>query len=76
MILQSFTIIIEKDDPHGWHAYVPELSGCHSFGDTPEEAKENISEAIWVYVSEKKEQKEKIPHKTRIVDHMTLAIPN
>ena len=49
MIFQNFKIFIEKDDPSGWHAHVPELPGCHSFGDTPKEAKENIGEAIWAY---------------------------
>jgi predicted RNase H-like HicB family nuclease len=42
-------VIIEKDD-FGYYAYCPELKGCHSQGDTLEEALENIKEAIELYL--------------------------
>ena len=41
--------VIEKDG-HGYFAYAPELKGCHSQGDTLEEALENMKEAIELYV--------------------------
>ena len=41
--------VIEKDG-HGYFAYAPELKGCHSQGDTLEEAIENMKEAIELYV--------------------------
>lgn len=37
----QFTVVIEPDE-RGYHAFVPALPGCHSFGDTVEEAKTNI----------------------------------
>jgi len=40
---------IEKDE-HGYYAYCPELPGCHSQGDTLEEAIANIREAIELYL--------------------------
>jgi len=43
------SVIIEKDD-FGYYAYCPELKGCHSQGDTLEEALENIKEAIELYL--------------------------
>jgi len=75
MQFSDFTIIIEQDDPSGWHAYVPDLPGCHSFGDSPQEAKQNIAEAIFAYLLEKKEQKEVIKPKVKFFDHLTVAIP-
>ncbi len=42
-------VIIEKDK-HGYYAYCPELKGCHSQGDSLEEALENIKEAIQLYL--------------------------
>ena len=42
-------IVIEKDE-HGYYAYCPELEGCHSQGDTFEEAMANIKEAAELYI--------------------------
>jgi len=43
------SIVIEKDDS-GYYAYCPELEGCHTQGDTIEEAMDNIKEAIELYL--------------------------
>ena len=45
----DFTIVIEPDET-GYHAFVPALQGCHSFGDTVDEAQKNIAEAIELHV--------------------------
>ena len=45
----QFNAIIEKDD-HGYFAFVPNLKGCVSQGDTMEEALLNIKEAIELYI--------------------------
>ena len=42
-------VIIEKDD-FGYFAYVPELKGCHTQGESFEEVMKNIKEAIELYV--------------------------
>ena len=49
MTKYQFTVVIEPDD-HGFHAYVPALPGCHSFGDTVEEAQTNIHEAMELHI--------------------------
>ena len=45
----QFNAIIEKDD-FGYFAFVPNLKGCVSQGDTMEEALRNIKEAIELYI--------------------------
>ena len=45
----QFNAIIEKDD-FGYFAFVPNLKGCVSQGDTMEEALSNIKEAIELYI--------------------------
>lgn len=37
--------VIEKDK-HGYYGYCPELDGCHTQGDSYEETKSNLTEAI------------------------------
>jgi len=52
-------VIVEKDK-YGYYAYCPELEGCHTQGDTFDEAMKNIKEAIELYVDtlSAKERKE------------------
>ena len=44
--LQRFTIVIEADETGGYYAFCPVLPGCYSQGETLEETKRNIQEAI------------------------------
>ena len=56
----DFTIVIEPDED-GFHAFVPLLSGCHSFGNTIDEAKANIAEALELHLESLIEDGENIP---------------
>ena len=53
----QFTVIIEPDEGV-FHAYVPALPGCHKFGSTLDEARENIAEAIQLHIECMKEDGE------------------
>ncbi|MEA5512339.1 type II toxin-antitoxin system HicB family antitoxin [Crocosphaera sp. UHCC 0190] len=62
MIKDSYqiSVVIEKDE-YGYYAYCPQLEGCQTQGDSLEEIKTNIHEAIELYLStlsddEKKER--------------------
>jgi len=47
----KFRVVIEYDaDAGAFSAVCPELPGCASAGDTEEEAKRNIKEAIALYL--------------------------
>ncbi|MGI2906404.1 type II toxin-antitoxin system HicB family antitoxin [Tolypothrix sp. VBCCA 56010] len=48
-MLYKTNIIIEKDE-NGYYAYCPELPGCQSQGDSLEEVRENITEAVELYL--------------------------
>lgn len=56
----SYTIIIEPDED-AYHAFVPTLKGCHSAGNTTEEARKNIREAIELYLETLQDLGEEIP---------------
>ena len=45
----KLTAIIESDK-EGVYAYCPELKGCHTQGDTIEEALSNLKEAAELYL--------------------------
>ena len=42
--------VVFMEDEHGYYVYCPELPGCHSQGDSFEEAKANIKEALYLYL--------------------------
>ena len=44
-----YRIVLEPQEEGGYTVYVPALPGCLSQGETPEEAMDNIKEAIIVY---------------------------
>ena len=43
-------VVFEPPDEGGYTVYVPSLPGCLSEGDTLDEARENIREAIELYL--------------------------
>ncbi len=43
-------VVFEPSDEGGYTVYVPALPGCLSEGDTLEEARQNIREAIELYL--------------------------
>jgi predicted RNase H-like HicB family nuclease len=47
----DLTVFLEPCDEGGYHVWVPALPGCHSEGDTEDEALDNIREAIALYLS-------------------------
>lgn len=56
----TYRVIIEPDGD-SFHAYVPALTGCHTFGASIVEAKTNIREAISVYLASLIDDKQAIP---------------
>jgi len=44
--MHRFTVVIEADETGGYYAFCPALPGCYSQGETLEETKTNITEAI------------------------------
>ncbi len=47
--MDSFTVVIEPDEDV-YHAFVPALPGCHTFGETVDETLLFIKEAIALYI--------------------------
>ena len=67
--MNHFTVVLEPDEG-GFHAYVPALPGCHSWGTSPDDASANIAEAIALHVEAMRNDGEPIPN-----DPKPLVIP-
>jgi predicted RNase H-like HicB family nuclease len=61
MKVYDFKVILEPDESGGYVVSCPSLRGCHSQGETVEEALRNIKEAIELCLEDLNERGEAIP---------------
>jgi len=54
-------VILEVEPEGGYHVSCPSLPGCHSQGETIDEALANIREAIELYIEDLVENGEVVP---------------
>jgi predicted RNase H-like HicB family nuclease len=73
MIPFRYTVIFEREDDEGYHAFVPVLNGCHSQGDTLDEAVVNIREAISVYLESLKAAGDPIPVEDILIKSVEIS---
>jgi predicted RNase H-like HicB family nuclease len=57
----TFPVILIPQPDGGYFVDCPSLPGCHSQGDTRDEALENIREAIVLVLEDMAEQGEQVP---------------
>ena len=57
----KYDVVFEEQPEGGYTALVPSLPGCISEGDTFEETKTNIADAIKLYLEDLKADGEEIP---------------
>ena len=55
---------LTEEDGGGWLAEVPDLPGCMSDGETPEEAARNVKDAINEWLAAAQEMGREIPQPT------------
>ena len=67
-----YTVIIEKAE-NNYGAYVPDLPGCVSTGQTVEETKRNIREAIEFHLEGMREDGDPIPEPTSFAETIEVA---
>ena len=61
MKLATFRVFFRKEEEGGYTAIVPSLPGCVTYGETLEEAKSMVKEAIELYIDSLRENNEEIP---------------
>ena len=68
-----YTVILEREDDGGYHAFVPALKGCHTQGDTLDQAVENMREAIGLYLESLREKGETAPTEDIVIKPLEVA---
>lgn len=70
----QYSVIYEVDfEDGGYIASIPSLPGCHTQGDTLEEAEKNIKEATEVYLTSLKKMRASVPEEEKIY-HGTVEV--
>jgi predicted RNase H-like HicB family nuclease len=52
----EFTVVIERDEDGRFLAICPDLQGCYTEGETEEEARELIADAIRLHIQDRARQ--------------------
>ena len=66
--MQTFALVIHEDPEGGFWAEVPALPGCYSQGETIDELKDNIREAISGVLQVLREEGKEPDASVRILD--------
>jgi predicted RNase H-like HicB family nuclease len=69
----EYSVIVHKAEEGGFWVEVAALPGCHSQGETVEEALENVKEAIAVYLEALREEGRDIPKDEDVVFKVAVA---
>ena len=72
----TYRIIIEQDENNTFHAYVPALRGCHTWGKSIDGARKNIRDAINAYLRVLIADKKKIPEDNGVEIIENILIPS
>ena len=70
-----FAVVIEWAGTN-YSAYVPDLPGCISTGQTVEETERNLREAIELHLEGMQEDGDPIPEPTTIATTITVSLPS
>ena len=70
-----YTVVLEHEHEGGYHAFCPALPGCHSQGETLDEALVNIREAVEVYLESLKAHNEPLPVEDLFIKPIEVAVP-
>ena len=63
--IYNYTVLLEQEAEGGYHAFCPTLKGCHSQGDT-------FEEAIELYLESLREDNQPIPQDNLIVKPLSI----
>lgn len=70
----NYTIILEREEDGGYHAFCPALPGCHAQGDSYDETMHNIEDAIKLFIESLKAHREPIPYEDITIKPLRVSV--
>jgi predicted RNase H-like HicB family nuclease len=71
-MLKRYALVVEPTST-GYSAFSPDVPGCAAVGDTPEETRKNLQEALMAHFEVMREIGEPIPEPRVAVDYVEVA---
>ncbi len=71
--MTKYPIILEQEPDGRFSVYAPDLPGCTSWGETREEAKKHIREAIELWIESAEADGVAIPAPSSSLDYIQIA---
>jgi predicted RNase H-like HicB family nuclease len=71
---QKYLIVIEQADDGSFSAYVPDLPGCTTCGDSIEEVKSLMKEALEFHLEGLRESGQPIPMPTTVSEYIAMPL--
>jgi predicted RNase H-like HicB family nuclease len=69
----QYVVVIERAQDGSYSAYVPDLPGCASCGDTPDEVAELIQEAVKLHIDSLRSHGDPIPAPSALTTTVNAA---
>jgi predicted RNase H-like HicB family nuclease len=69
----KYVYVVEQARDGSYSAYVPDLPGCTTSGDSIDEVKRNIQDAVDTYIESLRENNEPVPPPTSSADFVEAA---
>jgi len=69
----KYVYVIERADDGSYSAYVPDLPGCTTSGDTIDDVRNNIKDAVDSYIESLRRHNEPVPLPKSAVDDVDAA---
>jgi predicted RNase H-like HicB family nuclease len=71
---RTYSLLIEPDEDGGYLAYFPALTGCHTWGETYEDAVKNAEEVLLGYLEALRKNGEAIPFEEYSSAEVSLGV--
>ena len=65
--LHDYTIVLLPDDNGTYVAYIPAISGCHAWGQTPESARQELNNVFDMIQAEYLEAQKTLPLDVQLI---------
>jgi predicted RNase H-like HicB family nuclease len=74
MATYRYLVIVEKGDKGNYGVYAPDLPGCVSVGDTPQEALKNMHGALAMHIKSMLQDGDSIPEAVSTADYVEVTL--
>ena len=69
----EYVVVIERGADGSYSAYVPDLPGCVACGDTVDQARAELAEAVQLHIESLREHGEPVPPPVTTTDRVRAA---